>query len=38
VQAFDKAFAGLLAARYPGEILDVAHRVFAVVARTSVTG
>jgi SAM-dependent methyltransferase len=38
VQAFDKAFAGLLAARYPGEILDVAHRVFAVVARTPVTG
>jgi len=33
VRAFDDALARLLAADYPGEILGVAHRVFAVVAR-----
>jgi len=32
IRAFDKALARLLAARYPAEILDVAHRVFAVIA------
>lgn len=33
VRAFDKSLAGLLEAHYPGNLLDVAHRVFALVAR-----
>lgn len=33
VAAFDAEHAALLEARFPGEILQVAHRVFAVVAR-----
>ena len=33
VRAFDEALAHLLATRYSGEILEVPHRVFAVVAR-----
>jgi len=31
--AFDAALAQLLAARFPGEVLAVPHRVFAVLAR-----
>lgn len=30
---FDRAFADLLATRYPGETLEIPHRVFAVIAR-----
>lgn len=33
VREFDKALAQVLATRYPGEILEIPHRVFAVVAR-----
>lgn len=33
VAAFDAALAELLAARFPGEVLAVPHRVFAVLAR-----
>ncbi len=33
VQAFDEALAGLLVTSFPGDVLQVPHRVFAVVAR-----
>jgi len=34
VERFDKELAELLASRFPGNILQVPHRVFAVIART----
>ncbi len=34
VEEFDKELAGLLASRFPGALLQVPHRVFAVLART----
>lgn len=36
VQAFDQALAHLLATRYPGDLLQVPHRVFAVIARAPI--
>ena len=33
VTEFDAALAQLLASRYPGDVLDIPHRVFAVIAR-----
>jgi len=33
VRAFDQSLARLLEAHYPGKVLDVAHRVFALVTR-----
>jgi SAM-dependent methyltransferase len=33
IEAFDKELAGLLERSYPGPILEVPHRVFAVIAR-----
>ena len=36
VQEFDQALAHLLATRFPGEMLEVPHRVFAVIARAAI--
>ena len=36
VQEFDQALAHLLATRFPGEMLEVSHRVFAVIARAAI--
>jgi hypothetical protein len=37
VRAFDEELAQVLADRFPGEILDVPHRLFGVVARSPST-
>jgi hypothetical protein len=33
VLEFDRALTQLLATRFPGEVLEIPHRVFAVIAR-----
>jgi hypothetical protein len=38
VERFDRQLAALLAERFPGEVLSVPHRVFAVIATAPADG